>query len=168
MAQHLPLYIKDFDIQWRIDRLKELAELPPLRKITDPLTVQTRYTKSQKRQLSLFKVINAQVDSLITTGSRKRKDKSKQKVQVPPRTLSQLRTEREKSSRSGTALQPITINDKDQEINSEDNPLGAELYRHQRAPSSLSTSEIQIRGWIQYRQLKQATPPPPPPPSSPL
>jgi hypothetical protein len=166
MAQHLPLYIKDFDIQWRIDQLRELAKLPPLQKITDPLTVQTRYTKSQKRQLSLFEVINAQVDFLTTTGSRKRKDKSKQRVQVPSQTLSQLQIERGESSRSGTALQPITINNEDQEINSEDDPLGAELYRHQQASSLLLTSGIQIRGWIHYQQPKQATPPPPP--SSPL
>jgi hypothetical protein len=131
MTQHLPLCIEDFDIQWRIDRLGELAELPPLRKITDPLIVQTRYTKSQKRQLSLFEVVNAQVDALTSTGSRKRKDRSKQRVQVPPQTLPQLRTRQEESSRLGTALQPITINDENQEINSEDDPLGAELYRQQ-------------------------------------
>jgi len=123
-----------------------LAELPPLQKITDPLIVQTRYTKSQKRQLSLFEVVNAQVDALTLTGSRKRKNRSKQRVQVPLQTLLQLYTGQEESSRLKTALQPITINDKNQEINSEDNLLEVELYYQQQAPSLLSTAGIQIRG----------------------
>ena len=72
--------IEDFDIQWRVDRLRELAELPPIRKITDPLTVRTRFTKSQKRQLSLFEAIQTQVDSLISESSRKNKDKDKTKI----------------------------------------------------------------------------------------
>jgi hypothetical protein len=77
MADHRPSEISNFDIQWRIDHLGELAELPPIRKITDPITVRARYTKSQKRQLSLFEAIQAQVDSLSTAQSKKRKGKAK-------------------------------------------------------------------------------------------
>ena len=157
LVDHLPLEIEDFDTQWRIDRLGELAELPLIRKITDPLTVKTRFTKSQKRQLSLFEAVQAQIDSLEPVAAKK----SVKRL----RTQSQIR----ESLQVGTASQPIDI---DEIFDSEDDPLGAELRRLQQPPLSLTTSAIQIKGWIQYQQptksIKQAAPPPPSPSRSPL
>ena len=67
------------------------------------------------------------------------------------------------SLRTGTASQLIDVDD---EFNSKDDPLRAELQRQRQLPLSLLTSAIQIRGWIQYQQLtrsiKSATPSPPP------
>lgn len=111
-----------------------MAELSSIRKITDPLTVRTRYTKSQKRQLSLFKVIQGQVDSLATASSKKGKRKAKSSPQQrrrPP--LKVIRLERDDSSGLGTAFRPIDIDEvavsdkQEKEINSDDDPLGAEL-----------------------------------------
>ena len=83
LLEHRPLEIDDFDVQWRIDRLGELAELPPVRKITDPLIVRTRLTKSQKRQLSLFKVVQAQVTLLELAQPKK----GKQRLRVQSQAL---------------------------------------------------------------------------------
>ena len=164
ILEHLPLDITDFDIQWRIDRLGELAKLPPLRKITDPQTVRARYSKSQKRQLSLFEVVQAQVDSLTPTQSKKGKEKIKRR----PQAVSQVQIKRGESSRAGTASQPLYV-DEDEEFDSENDPLGAELRREQQQQrqSSLyqqSAPGIQIRGWVEYERPKPTTPPPPPPP----
>jgi hypothetical protein len=77
IAEHLLLEIAGFDLQWSIGRLGELAELPPIRETTDPLTDITRYTKSQKRQLSLFEIIQGRVNSLTTSQPKKSKRKAK-------------------------------------------------------------------------------------------
>lgn len=158
LLEHSSLEIDDFDVQWRIDRLGELAELPPIRKITDPLTVRTRFTKSQKRQLSLFEAVQAQVDSLEPAQPKRSKKRSRAQSRAP-----QARMERVVSLQAGTASQLIDVDD---EINSDDDPLGAELRRRRQPPPSSSTSTIQIRGWIHYQQptmsTKSATPSPPP------
>ncbi|ERF69733.1 hypothetical protein EPUS_09311 [Endocarpon pusillum Z07020] len=174
MIKHLPLEIADFDIQWRIDRLGELAELPLIRRITDPLTVSTRYTKSQKRQLSLFEVIQGQVDALVTASSKRGHRRTKapsQQRRRPPLKVVTLNSA-EKSS-LGNSQQPIDIDDiavsetQEENINSDDDPLGAELQRQRQQPSRRG---IQIQGWIEYQaphsqaanslQKKRTTPSP--------
>jgi MULE transposase domain len=168
MNQSLPLKIADFDIQWRIDRLGELAELPPLRKITDPLTVSTRYTKSQKRQLSLYEVIQKQVDSLTAPQSSKGKGKAKA---CPQTQSNRFEIEQEENLQWGTALQPIAVDDDEEEelYNSEEDPLGAELQRKQRqALTATRPIETQIRGWIEYQPLQPKTLQSRPPRYSPL
>ncbi|ERF75446.1 hypothetical protein EPUS_00239 [Endocarpon pusillum Z07020] len=150
IQDHLALEIADFDAQWRVDRFQEVAKLAPIRKIVDPLSVRTRYTKSQKRQLSLFEVIQGQVDSLSTTGSRKGRKQAKSTL-FSGRTHTQ--EEQGESSRAGTAQQPISIDDIDIEVeeehyNSEEDPLGAELYRQQRQKTTQPQPGLQIQGWI--------------------
>jgi len=162
IQDHLALEIADFDAQWRIDRFQEIAELPPIRKIVDPLSVRTRYTKSQKRQLSLFEVIQGQVDSLSTAGSRKGRKWAKS---TPFAAKVHSQEEQGESSRAGTAQQPISIDDIDIEeeehYNSEEDPLGAELYRQRRQKATQPQPDLQIQGWIEYIPQQAKTYPPP-------
>ena len=184
ILQHLPLEIADFDVQWRVDRLQELAQLPPLQKVVDPLTVRSRITKSQKRQLSLFEVIQNQVDSLSTTKSKgKGKDRAPRQ---PPSPQRPVQIERGESSRQD--VEPIDIDEEfllteedlyvksdDEFYDSDVDPLGAELSRQRQAAELHEAVEaefartiyrpvtppqaIQVRGWIHY-EAPEATPPP--------
>jgi hypothetical protein len=144
-----PLEIAGFDLQLNIDRLGELAEFPPIRKITGSLTVRNHYINSQKRQLSLFEIIQGQFNSLTTPQSKKSKRNVKvSESQHRPHPPKVALFEKAQSSRLGTSQQPIDVDDIQEDVNSEDDPLGVELHR-QRLPSP-ALHGIQIKGWVEY------------------
>lgn len=118
----------------------ELTELPQIRKVTDPLAVRTRFTKSQKRQLSLCETVQAQVNSLELNRPKKSKMRSRIQSQT-----AQTRMERVESSQTGTASQPIDVDD---EFNAGEDPLEIERQRRRQPPSSASTSLAGWAGWL--------------------
>jgi MULE transposase domain len=146
ILQRVPLEIEDFDIQWRVDRLQELTDLPAIRRIVDPLTVRSRFTKSQKRQLSMFEIVQRQVDTL-STGRSKIKNKAR-----AHREWDSVQWERGESSGQHNFTGPIDLNSQDEDLyDSEDDPLGAELARQRHQILPASSQQLQVRGWVHYQ-----------------
>lgn len=101
----------------------------------------------------------------LNSSKRQKKNKGKGKGKGKARESTQTRiqwnlaqTEQGESSRAGTAAQPIDVDAfEEEELDSEDDPLGAELQR-QRRPQQPG---IKIKGWIEYCPPGHEIPPPP-------